>query len=86
MADENDWHTHHTPKNLAMAVSIEAAELLEHFTWLEDGKNLNNSEKQKVGEEIADVAMYLVVLCDKLGLDLPDIIDKKLALNASKHC
>ncbi|ABD81118.1 nucleotide pyrophosphohydrolase [Saccharophagus degradans] len=85
IADKEGWHGHHTPKNLAAAISVESAELLEQFMWLEDGNELTETQKQAVGQEIADVAMYLVVLCDKLGLSIDEVIANKLALNAQRH-
>jgi len=86
-ADERDWAQFHSPKNLAGAVSIEAAELLEHFQWLteEQSRSLADAKREEVGQEIADVFLYLLQLSDKLDLDLLEIAKKKLALNAEKY-
>lgn len=85
IADQNDWHHHHTPKNLAAALSVEAAELLEHFMWQRDSVELTEEVKQAVGDEAVDVLMYLLVLCDKLDLNIDELIKRKLAMNAKKH-
>ena len=81
------WEQFHSPKNLASALSVEAAELLEHFQWLteEQSRSLDAAAKQAVGQEIADVLLYLLQLADKLGLDVVQEARKKLALNAVKH-
>ena len=85
--DERDWDQFHTPKNLAMALIAEAAELVEHFQWLteEQSRKLDGTQKTAVGQEIADVLLYLLQLADKLGLDVAQEATKKLALNAVKH-
>ena len=86
-ADERDWAQFHSPKNLAGAISIEAAELLEHFQWLteEQSRSLAAAKREAVGQEIADVFLYVLQLSDKLNLDLLDVAKKKLALNAEKY-
>lgn len=86
-AAARDWEQFHSPKNLASALSVEAAELLEHFQWLteEQSRNLDAATKAAVGQEIADVLLYLLQLADKLGLDAADEAHRKLALNAVKH-
>jgi NTP pyrophosphatase (non-canonical NTP hydrolase) len=86
-ADERDWDQFHNPKNLAMALAGEAGELIEHFQWLtpEQAANLPRETRDEVGLEAADVLLFLVRLCDKLGIDLAAAADRKLALNAQKY-
>lgn len=86
-ADERDWEQFHSPKNLAMALSVEVAELAEHFQWLtqQQSLKLTPGKKQEVGEELADVLIYLVRLADRLDIDLLSEADKKVQLNASKY-
>ena len=85
--DERDWLQFHDPKNLAASISIEAAELLELFQWRhgEDSLRHARENKERVSEEIADVAIYLIELADVVGIDLLKAIDDKLAKNAVKY-
>ena len=78
-----DWDQFHSPKNLSCALVVEAGELLEHFTWLspEDASVIGDQERSKIGEEIADVLIYLVRLSDKLGIDPVAAAESKLAKN-----
>jgi dCTP diphosphatase len=86
-AKERDWDQFHSPKNLAMALSVEASELLEHFQWLteEQSSNLSAEKRKKVAQEMSDVQVYLIRLADKLGVDLLQEIEAKLKLNALKY-
>lgn len=86
-AIERDWDQYHSPKNLAAALCVEAAELLEHFQWRTDdeSKSLPSEQLTKVREEIADVLLYLVRLADKLNVDLLDAAANKIAVNARKY-
>ena len=86
-AAERDWEQFHSPKNLAMALAVEAAELLEHFQWLTEAQSQNLSPEQKtaVSHEMADVLLYLVRLSDRLGIDLMAAAQEKMALNAIKY-
>ena len=86
-ARERDWEQFHTPKNLATALSVEAAELLEHFQWLTDeqSRTLDEAKRTAVGEELADVLLYLLQLADKLDIDLLQAAERKLRLNAEKY-
>lgn len=86
-ARERDWDQFHTPKNLASALSVEAAELLEHFQWLTEQQSLTLTEEKRVevGEEIADVLLYLLQLSDKLQIDVMQAAWRKMALNAEKY-
>ncbi len=76
---ERDWKKFHTPENLAKSISIEAAELLEHFQW---GKEYNLEE---VSEELADVLIYCIYMADSLDLDIYEIILNKMEKNAIKY-
>lgn len=86
-AKERDWEQFHSPKNLAAALTVETAELLEHFQWLteEQSRNLPAAKQAEVAAEAADVLLYLLQLCDKLGIDLVQAARQKLALNAEKY-
>ena len=86
-AQEREWGPFHTPKNLACALSVEAAELLEHFQWLTDAQSqaLKDDKKSEVAAEAADVFLYLLQLCDKLNIDLMDAAQRKLLTNAEKY-
>jgi len=86
-AAERDWDQFHSPKNLSMALSVEAAELVEHFQWLteEQSKSLGRTELAKVRLEAADVFIYLLRLADKLGIDLFEAAAEKMTLNAQKY-
>ncbi|HSS64628.1 MAG TPA: nucleotide pyrophosphohydrolase [Gammaproteobacteria bacterium] len=82
-----DWDRFHSPKNLAMAFIVEAAELVEHFQWLTDAESVSlpQGTRKEVELELADVLNYTVRLADKLGIDLPEAVDKKIALNEQKY-
>jgi NTP pyrophosphatase (non-canonical NTP hydrolase) len=86
-AEARDWQPFHTPKNLAMALSVEAAELAECFQWLtpEQSARLGRRERRAVEQEMADVLLYLLRLADVLGVDLPQAARRKMALNARKY-
>ena len=86
-AAERDWQQFHTPKNLAMALSVEAAELLEHFQWLtaEQSARLDAKTRRAVADELADVLLYLTRLADVLDIDLLAAARVKLRLNAKKY-
>lgn len=85
--DERDWDQFHTPKNLASALSVEAAELLEHFQWLQHGRadELGPDKLVQVRHEMADVLVYLVRLADKLDVDLVAAVQEKMVLNRAKY-
>lgn len=86
-AKERDWEQFHSPKNLASALSVEAAELLEHFQWLteEQSRSLTADKKGEVAQELADVFLYLLQLSDKLGVDLLEAARNKLVANGHKY-
>jgi dCTP diphosphatase len=86
-AAERDWEQFHTPKNLAMSVGIEAAEIMEHFQWLTTAQSLDldNAARQEVAHEIADVLLYLIRLADVLDIDPAAAAREKIRLNAIKY-
>jgi len=86
-AQERDWDQFHTPKNLAMALSVEVAELVEHYQWLPTGVDAELTDAARIGirHELADVLMYLVRLADKNGVDLHAAVLEKMELNAAKY-
>jgi NTP pyrophosphatase (non-canonical NTP hydrolase) len=85
--DERDWAQFHTPKNIAMALTVEAAELQEHFQWLtaEQSEALAADQRAAVADELADVQVYLVRLADRLGIDLLEACAAKLEKNRAKY-
>ena len=86
-AAERGWEQFHSPKNLAMALSVEAAELTEHFPWLTEAQSLALSEEQReaVALEMADVLIYLVRMADRLDINLLAAARRKVVLNAKKY-
>ena len=86
-ATERDWGQFHTPKNLSMALSVEASELVEIFQWLnpEESNSPNQKQIQEINSEVADIAMYLLRFCSILGIDIEEVIEKKLEINAQKY-
>ena len=86
-AHARDWEQFHSPKNLAAALSVEAAELLEHFQWLteDESKNLSAESRHAVSLEAADVLLYLIRLSDKLNIDLIASAQEKMLLSAEKY-
>lgn len=86
-AKERDWEQFHSPKNLAAALTVEAAELLEHFQWMteEQSRHPSAAKKKEIAAEAADVFLYLLQLCDKLNIDLTGAAQLKLSLNAAKY-
>ena len=86
-SEAREWQQFHTPKNLAMALSVEAAELLECFQWLtpEQSAGLKAGDRRAVEEEAADVLLYLLRLTDVLDIDLLQAAERKMKLNARKY-
>ncbi len=78
---ERDWEQFHNPKDLALAINVEAGELLELFLW----KNAEEADMEKVKEEIADVLIYSLLLSDRYGFDVKEIILNKIKLNSEKY-
>lgn len=86
-AAARDWDQFHSPKNLSMALIVEAAELVEHFQWLteEQSKSLEQKQLDKVQEELADIQIYLIRIADKLNVDLLGAVSKKIEANLKKY-
>ena len=86
-ADTRDWNQFHSPKNLCMALSVEVAEIAEHFQWLteEQSKNLGQDKLGEVATELADSLLYLLRLADKLDIDLFEAAVNKIELNKQKY-
>jgi NTP pyrophosphatase (non-canonical NTP hydrolase) len=82
-----NWDQFHSPKNLSMALIVEAAELVEHFQWLTEEESINIESKKlsEVEEEIADIFIYLMRLSDKLNINLLDAVSNKIAKNEKKY-
>lgn len=82
--DDRNWIQYHNPKDLALSISLEAAELLEIFQW--SGTDVSaDGKKDKIAEELADVFMYCVLMADVCDLDITEIVEKKLVLNNKKY-
>jgi dCTP diphosphatase len=86
-ADIRDWNQFHSPKNLSMALSVEVAELVEHFQWLteDQSKSLTQDKLDEISSELADTLLYLVRLADKLDIDLMTAALNKIELNGKKY-
>ena len=86
-AQERDWDQFHSPKNLAMALSVEVAEIVEHFQWLTqaESNNLDPAKLSEIREEIADVMIYLIRLADRLEIDPVQAAKEKIRLNEKKY-
>jgi NTP pyrophosphatase (non-canonical NTP hydrolase) len=88
-ADEREWQPFHSPKNLAMGLAVETAELMEHFLWVDCAGSRevtrDPSKRQAVAEELADVACHLFNLCNALDIDLSDALREKMVKNALKY-
>ena len=86
-ADTRDWNQFHSPKNLSMALSAEASEIIEHFQWLteEQSKNLPQNKLDEVATELADTLIYLIRLADKLDIDLLTAAQSKIEINEQKY-
>ena len=79
--NERDWEQFHNPKDLALAINVEAGELLELFLW----KNVEEANKEKIKEELADVFAYAFLLADKYQFDVKEIVLEKIQKNAAKY-
>lgn len=86
-AKVRDWDQFHNPKNLAMALIAEAAELVEHFQWLssEQSETLDAEKLEQVRLELADIQIYLIRLADRLNVDLIRAVKDKMALNEQRY-
>ena len=85
--EERDWDQYHSPKNLVMALSVEVAELVEHFQWLtqEESRNLPEDKLDQVRDEIGDILIYLANLSEKLGIDPVQAAHDKIEKNQLKY-
>lgn len=79
--DQNDWKQFHSPKNLAMAASVEMSELVEIFQWLteDQSRTLPPEKLAHAGQEVGDIVLYLLLLCSELGIDMDTVVRSKLA-------
>jgi len=86
-AQARDWEQFHSPKNLAMALSVEVSELLEHFQWLTEAQSMDVSDKvrEEIAMEIADVFVYLLRLSDQLGIDPVKSAARKIEINEQRY-
>jgi NTP pyrophosphatase (non-canonical NTP hydrolase) len=86
---EREWDQFHSPKNLAMALAAEAAELMEHFLWVDNEASRALAQdpavREQVADEIADVTGVILALCNALGLDLSEAVRRKMAKNVHKY-
>lgn len=85
---ERDWHQFHAPKNISMALAIEAAELMEHFQWITveaSRADLEPAKRAAIGEEIADVMCYAMALCNEMGFDVATLMREKMKKNVAKY-
>jgi NTP pyrophosphatase (non-canonical NTP hydrolase) len=84
---ERAWERYHSPKNLAMGLAVEAAELMEHFLWVDSpaSYDVGAQKREEVADELADVACHLLNLCNVLGMDLSQALQAKMAKNARKY-
>jgi len=85
--EERDWAQFHSPKNLAMAMIVEAGEVVEHFQWMsaQESLNLNAEKKEQVGQELSDTFVYLLRIAEVCGIDLIEAANNKIDLNAKKY-
>lgn len=86
-ARERDWEQFHTPKNLVMALSVEVAEITEHFQWLtgEESRRLSPEKLAQIQDEMGDAFVYLIMLADKLGINLVVAANAKIDKNEAKY-
>ena len=87
--EERDWRQFHSPKNLSMSLAIEAAELMEHFQWIDIAESrtvkYDSAKLAEVGEELADVLCYAIALANELGIDISTVVREKMIKNAAKY-
>ena len=85
--EERDWQQFHSPKNLAMAMIVEAAELVEHFQWMteQESREVSAEKKEQIGQVLADTFVYMLRIADVLEIDLIDATNRKLDINAKKY-
>lgn len=85
--DERDWKKFHNPKDLAISISIEVGELLQHFQWVNENEvwKVAKNRKEEIAEEMADILIYLLYLADAIGIDMEEEFLKKVEKNAEKY-
>ena len=83
--DERDWARFQTPKNLAVSISLEAAELLEHFQWTAEDEPVNQEKVASLSDEVADILIYLLLMADRLGIDPLQAAREKILKNEAKY-
>lgn len=83
--EKRDWAQFHTPKNLAISISLEAAELLEHFQWVPDGQDVPSEKLELLSDEIADIFIYTLLISHKLNIDPIKAAEIKIKKNQSKY-
>ncbi len=86
--DARKWAKYHTPRNMAISISLEAAELLEHFQWLTDEeieKHLKGNGRAEIADEMSDILVYLLTMAADLGIDLSSAVESKMKKNAEKY-
>lgn len=85
--DERDWKQFHNPKDMAISLALEAAEVMEHFQWKQDGdlEEYIKTHKEEIGEELADVLGFVLLMAEELGIDIKEATEKKIAKNAKKY-
>ena len=83
--DERDWWKYHSPKNLAISISLEASELLEHFQWTQPDETLTPKQQNEVEEEMSDVLAYLLSMANVLNIDFAEAFRKKMEKNKLKY-
>jgi len=85
--NERNWEQYHSPKNIAMSLTVEVAELLEHFQWIteEESRHLSDDKRKELADEIGDVLIYLLNLADKLDINLVEAAKQKLEKNREKY-
>lgn len=86
-AVERDWEQFHSPKNLTTALMVEAAELAEHFQWLTEQQShqLEGEKHREVAYEMADIFIYLLRLCERLNVDIYEVVEEKILINEKKY-
>lgn len=83
--DERDWAQFQTPKNLAVSISLEAAELLEHFQWTTDNQDIPPERRDKIAEEVADILIYLLLFAHNMDIELVRAAQDKIKKNEKKY-
>jgi dCTP diphosphatase len=83
--EERDWGQFHSPKNLAISISVEAAELLEHFQWRKENDEFTPDKKHEIAEELADIFNYMIMLAGDLGIDIIESAKMKIEANGKKY-